>query len=115
MQTTTPLTGKYARLRDDLRKAYHIGLEAAALVSDGGTCNLDAPALILRRWNHEKVNRAAREAGGGSYTWSCYGGGCHVFCFPVGGQAYKRETAARAMTEALAAMGYEALTYCQID
>lgn len=108
-----PLTGKYAKLRDDLRSVYKIGLEAAAQVNDGGTCNMDAPALRLTRWNSAKVEQACREAGGHCFKWSCFNR--FVLCFPIPGQARKRETAADAMTKALSEIGYDALTYCQMD
>lgn len=110
---TKPLTGKYAQLRDDLRAVYKIGQEAAAQVEDTGTCNMDAPALRLTRWNAAKVEQACKEAGGGCFKWSCFNR--FVICFPIPGQACKVETAAEAMTKALREMGYDALTYCQMD
>lgn len=62
-----PLTGKYAKLRDDLRKVYEIGKAAAAQVEDGGTCNLDAPSLLLPRWQSAKIEQACKEAGCGCF------------------------------------------------
>lgn len=109
-----PLTGKYAKLRDDLRKVYEIGKAAAAQVEDGGTCNLDAPSLLLPRWQSAKIEQACKEAGCGCFEWNCFNRRW-VICFHIPGQAYKRETAAEAMTKALADMGYDALTYCAID
>ncbi len=108
-----PLTGKYAKLRDDLVKARAIALDAAAQVEDGGTCNLDAPSLLLPRWQSAKVKQACEEAGGDSFRWGY--SNRYVICLRLPGQAYKRETAAEAMTKALADMGYDALTYCAID
>lgn len=108
-----PLTGKYAKLRDDLRKAHRIGLEAAAKVSDGGTCNLDSPAIKLTRWTRAKVEQACKEAGGGCFQWGHFGR--YVICLPTPGQACKNEVAAEAMTKALTEMGYDAMTYCQMD
>lgn len=108
-----PLTGKYAKLRDDLRKVYEIGKAAAAQVEDGGTCNFDAPSILLPRWQSAKIEQACKEAGCGCFEWKCYRR--WVICFRVAGQAYKRETGAEAMTKALTAMGYDALTYCAID
>lgn len=108
-----PLTGKYAKLRDDLVKARAIALDAAAQVEDGGTCNLDAPSLLLPRWQSAKVKQACKEAGGDYFRWGY--SGRYVICLRLPGQAYKRETAAEAMTKALANMGYDALTYCAID
>lgn len=109
----TPLTGKYAQLRDDLRKAHQIGLEAAARVDDGGTCNMDSPALLLTRWNRAKVEQACKEAGGGCFRWGYFNR--YMICLPTPGQARKNETAAEAMTKALNKMGYDAMTYCQMD
>ena len=108
-----PLTGKYAKLRDDLIKAHAIALDAAAQVEDGGTCNLDAPSLLLPRWQSAKVKQACVEAGGDYFRWGY--SNRYVICLRLPGQAYKRETAAEAMTKALTAMGYDALTYCAID
>lgn len=109
-----PLTGKYAKLRDDLRKVYEIGKAAAAQVEDGGTCNFDAPSISLPRWQSAKVKQACKEAGCGCFEWKSFGRRW-VIRFRIAGQAYKRETAAEAMTKALAGMGYDALTYCAID
>ena len=109
-----PLTGKYAKLRDDLRKVYEIGKAAAAQVDDGGTCNFDAPSISLPRWQSAKVKQACKEAGCGCFEWKSFGRRW-VISFRIAGQAYKRETAAEAMTKALAGMGYDALTYCAMD
>lgn len=108
-----PLTGKYAKLRDDLRKVYEIGKAAAAQVEDGGTCNFDAPSISLPRWQSAKVEQACKEAGGDYFRWGY--SNRYVICLRLPGQAYKRETAAEAMTKALSDMGYDALTYCAID
>ena len=101
-----PLTGKYAKLRDDLRKVYEIGKAAAAQV--------DAPSLLLPRWQSAKIEQACKEAGCGCFERKCFNRRW-VICFHIPGQAYKRETAAEVMTKALADMGYDALTYCAID
>lgn len=115
-EAAQPLAGRYAKLRDDLRAALAVGLEAAARVEDGGTCCHDAPALRLPRWSAEMVERACREAGGGCFTWNPFRTGkLFVVCLPVPGQAYKREVAAEAMTAALSGMGYETLCYQQAD
>ena len=108
-----PLTGKYAKLRDDLIKAHAIALDAAAQVEDGGTCNFDAPSLLLPRWQSAKVKQACEEAGGDYFRWGY--SKRYVICLRLPGQANKRETAAKSMTKALTAMGYDALTYYAID
>lgn len=108
-----PLTGKYIKLRDDLRAVHKIGLDAAARVDDTGTCNFDAPALRLPRWSHAKIEQACKEAGGSCFYWDEFGR--HVICLRIPGQALKREVAAEAMTEALSKMGYDAFCYQAID
>ena len=92
-----PLTGKYAKLRDDLIKAHAVALDAAAQVEDGGTCNLDAPSLLLPRWQSAKVKQACEEAGGDYFRWGY--SNRYVICLRLPGQAYKRETAAEVMTK----------------
>lgn len=108
------LTGKYAALRDALQAAQAVGLAAAARVPDGGTCNLDAPAISLPRWRSALVEEAARQAGCGCFRWRS-SGSFYVFPLHTPGQANKRETAAEAATISLQAQGYDALTYSQID
>lgn len=110
-----PLTGKYAKLRDDIRKAAQIGLEAAAQVEDSGTCNMDAAALSLPRWKEAFVEQACEEAGCGCFIWRPFGAKYFVICARIPGQALKQETAAEAMTAAFEEMGYDAVTYCQMD
>lgn len=110
-----PLTGKYAKLRDDLLAVYKIGLEAANKTDDGGTCNHDAPALFLPRWNNAKLEQACREAGCGCFKWRLFGTAMTVISFRTPGQANKRADAAEAMTKALKEMGYDAYLYCQAD
>lgn len=90
-----------------------IAFDAAAQVADGGTCNLDAPSLLLPRWQSAKVKQACEEAGGDYFRWGY--SNRYVICLRLPGQANKRETAAEVMTKALADMGYDALTYCAID
>ena len=100
------LSGKYA--------ARAAGLAAAARVPDGGTCNLDSPAISLPRWRSALVEEAARQAGCGCYRWST-SGSVYVFPLHTPGQANKRETAAETATAYLQSQGYDALTYSQID
>lgn len=110
-----PLSGKYAKLRDDLKAVHKIGLSAADKVEDGGTCNHDAPALHLPLWKRALVEQACEEAGGGCFFWRCFGANMCVVCLPTPGQAYKQETAAEAMTKALSDLGYDALCYQAMD
>ena len=109
------LPEKYRKLRDDLKKAHLAALEAAARVQDTGTCNLDAPSIRLPRWRRGLVEEAAVQAGVGCFQWGTFGGGTYVFPMHVPGQAYKQECAAEAATACLSDLGYNALTYCQMD
>lgn len=109
------LTGKYAKLRDDLRIVHQIGLEAAAKTEDGGTCNFDAPALFLPRWKNALIEQACKEAGGGCFPWHGFGAKMTVVSLPIPGQADKRADAAEAMTKALKDMGYTTYCYQQMD
>lgn len=110
-----PLSGKYAKLRDDLKTALSAASDAARFVDDSGTCNLDAASLLLPRWSEKLVTQAAKEAGTSMFTWSAFGGKRFVFLPSVPGQARKREVAAEAMTKALSDLGYNAFCYQQMD
>lgn len=115
-QNAEPLTGKYAKLRDDLKAAAEAGKAAAALVEDSGTCNFDSAALALPRWQEKKVMQAAQEAGVSCWVWNFYGN--KRFVFNAGrkvGQALKNEICSETMTKELARMGYAATNYCQMD
>lgn len=110
-----PLSGKYAKLRDDLVTALEAASSAAVSVEDTGTCNLDAASLLLPRWNENLVRQAAKEAGTSAFAWSAFGGKRFVFSTPSVGQARKNEVAAEAMTKALSDLGYNAFCYQQMD
>lgn len=110
------LTGRYAKLRDDLKKALDAGRAAEdASPEDDGTCNFDSASLSLPRWNAEKVKQAAKEAGTGCFIWNCYGSRQFVFGPNTSAQANARSRNAEAMTAALRSMGYDAMDYCQMD
>ena len=114
-ETVKPLAGKYAKLREDLRQALSVAFSAASSVEDTGTCNLDAAALLLPRWNEKLVTQAAKEAGTSVFSWTAFGSKRYVFLPCVPGQAYKREVAAEAMTRALSDLGYNTFCYQQVD
>lgn len=114
-QAKKPLTGKYAKLRDDLKAA----CEAAAWTlntEDGGTCNFDAPTIDLPRWNAEKIKQAAEEAGVGAFRWR-WGGTIlgWVFSPRFTGQGNRRTRHAEAMSAELSRRGYDAGMYYQMD
>lgn len=111
----TVLTGKYAKLRDDLLAAY-AETEHLENTEDGGTCNFDAPTLDLPRWNAEKIKQAAKEAGGSAFKWTW--GGCTmgwVFSPRSSGQGNRRTRRAEAISAALKRRGYNAGMYCAMD
>lgn len=111
-----PLTGKYAKLRDDLKKALEAGLAAEdADPEDGGTCNLDAASLALPHWSSAKVRQAAKEAGTGCFIWTLFGSRRFVFIPNTRGQGNARSRNAEAMTAALRSFGYDAMDYSQMD
>lgn len=110
-----PLTGKYAKLRDDLLAAY-AETEHIEQTEDGGTCNFDAPVLHLDRWDGNKIKQAAKEAGGSAFKWT-WGGSVMgwVFSPRSSGQANRRSRRAEAISEALKAKGYNAGMYYAMD
>lgn len=113
---TKPLSGKYAKLRDDLRAALEAGRNAEhENPEDGGTCNFDSVALNLPRWQAAKVEQAAKEAGTSCFSWDLFGGRRWVFGPDTRAQGNARTRNAEAMTRALAGMGYQAMDYCQMD
>lgn len=109
------LSGKYAKLRDDLKTAADQAREVAKTSDDGGTCNFDSATLYLRGWNSKKVEQAAREAGVGFFIWNLWGSKSFVFPIPGTAQGNARTEAAEAMRESLKGMGYDAGMYCQAD
>lgn len=113
---TSALTGKYAKLRDDLRAALRAGQAMEAEnPEDGGTSNFDAASLLLPRWTKSKIYQAAREAGTVCTTARLYGQCRYVFEPHTHSQGNARSRNAKAMTDALRSMGYEAYNYYQID
>lgn len=109
-----PLSGKYAKLAEDLRKAAEVGRAAAALSDDGGTCNCDAATIRLSGWIQAKVEQAAREAGVHCFVWNLWGS--KSFVFPIeSGQGNARTAGAEAMSKHLESAGYEAGMYYQMD
>lgn len=110
-----PLTGKYAKLRDDLRAAY---AETAYLetTEDGGTCNFDAPVLHLDRWNGAKIEQAAKEAGGSAYKWTAGSTVMGwVFSANSSGQGNRRSRRAEAISAAMKKKGYDTGMYYAMD
>lgn len=105
-------SGRYAALAEALKAARDTGEQAAeALGDDWGTCNMDAPAVCLPRWNRQQVEAA----GVGCFKWHSMGGGCYVFPLRFGYQGNANTAAAEAARDSLKAAGYDALVYYQID
>lgn len=110
-----PLSGRYAKLAEDLRAAAIRGKEVARTVDDGGTCNMDAVSLRLRGWCRAKVEQAAKAAGVGCFVWSLWGDKSFVFPLRIGAQGDARTAAAEAMRDVLQAANYDAGMYYQMD
>lgn len=109
-------SGRYAVLAEALKAARNAGEQAAeAQGDDWGTCNMDAPAVFLPRWNRQQVEAAAEAAGVGCFKWNSMGGGCYVFPLRFGYQGNANTAAAEAARDSLKAAGYDALIYYQID
>lgn len=111
------LTGKYAKLRDDIREALLKG-EVAEMVSgdDIGTCNFDSPTLYLPRWKKDLVEQATKEAG--TRCWKLSGDwwkGCYVISPHTHSQGYPRTKNAEAMNDHFKAVGYTGSVYYQMD
>ena len=109
------LKGKYAKLRDDLKKALVAGEVAEINSADGGTCNFDSSGVQLSRWNKEMVRQAVKEAGTHAYEWSWLGGGWWVICPKTHSQGLARTNNAEAVTKALADSGYTVCGYYAMD
>lgn len=110
-----PLTGKYAKLAEDLRAAAAEGICKAMTTVDDGTCNMDAATLTLPRWQQAKVEEAARAAGVGCFVWNLWGSKSYVFPLRIQAKANARTSAAEAMRDQLSSMGYQAGMYYQMD
>ena len=107
---------KYTKLSKDLATAYKKAVEAYQNSEDGGTCNFDAPSLLLPRWIEEKTKQAAKAAGLNCWKWELWGSKRFVFSLPVEcGQGMRRTLIAEHMTRTLRGMGYDAMDYCQAD
>lgn len=112
-QPDAELKGRYAKLRDDLKKAVEAGREVD-FGEDGGTCNFDAPS-IGGRWIMSKIKQAAKEAGTGVFKWELYGGSRYVFSTPTGAQGNRNCRVSAAMCESLRESGYDVIEYCAMD
>lgn len=114
--TQPDLTGKYKQLYLDLLDAFTAGQNAMLEnPEDGGTCNFDAPTLTLPRWNTAKVKQAAQEAGLGIFEHKIFGAREYVITPEVCAQGNARTRYAEAMRDSLAAAGYDAGMYYQMD
>ena len=107
------LTGKYAKLRDDLIAALAAGRSAEEKTpNDGGTCNFDSPTIDLPRWQSEKIKQAAQAAGTHCYKWF---GSTWVFSPRTRAQGYARTRNAEAAKNKLCELGYQAYMYYAMD
>lgn len=110
-----PLTGKYAKLAEDLKAAACKAVHVARATEDGGTCNMDSVSVKLPGWSRAKVEQAAKAAGVGCFVWNLRGAKRYVFPVRVCAQANARTAAAEAMRDSLRTSGYDIGMYYQID
>lgn len=111
----TAMTPAMLRLVAALKAAADAG-RAALTGEDGGACNFDSPALSLPHMTEKQVSACAKAAGTTVFVWRLYSQRLWVFNVPVAGpQGNDRTRQAEAMTASLAAAGYDALTYSQMD
>lgn len=105
------LKGKYARLRDDLKKGVLAATNAVEGIPDEGTCNMDDVWIHLPRWQTAKVKRALAEAGAYGYK-STVDNGWYISPGRFG-QARRNTRAVVAMRDSLKENGYEVgVRYC---
>ena len=110
-----PMSPAMLRLVAALKSAAEAG-RAALTGEDGGACNFDSPALSLPQMTEKQVSACAKAAGTTVFVWRLYSQRLWVFNVPVAGpQGNDRTRQAEAMTASLAAAGYDALTYSQMD
>lgn len=115
-KASNKLTGKYAKLRDDLLAAVKAGCAAEARSpEDGGTYNLDAVSIYLPRWRSALIEQAAKEAGTYCTTSEMLGKTRYVFLPVTRSRGNARSRNAEAMEAVLRKMGYEAINYCAMD
>ncbi len=115
-ETTDPLKGKYAKLRDDLKEIYSSRetLDAIYNSADGGSCNFDSPILYLPRWNSKKVRQAAKEAGLDCSVSVSYGVKRYILSCSFG-MGDRRTTAAEIIANALKGRGYDTSVFYMMD
>jgi len=103
---------------EDLKAALEIAREVAAKTEDGGTCNFDAPVLLLPTTGKgcRTAKRVAKEtieaAGLDSFEWRKNALVIQIHC---GGQGASRTRSAEAFERELRARGYETTMYYQMD
>lgn len=110
------LTGKYAKLRDDLILALTVGSAVEeANPEDGGTCNFDSLEIHLPRWKGDLIKQAAKEAGTRAFSTTVYGSKIWLFNPKTKGQANARSRNAEAMAKIMQERGYDASVWYQMD
>ena len=107
-----PLTGKYAKLVVDLISAYRKGKKAADESTGRGTCNLDAPMILLPRWKGNLVKRAFAEADIPKPSKRNDGWYIIPVCF---GQDWANTVGVEAMSKALKELGYDSSVWYCVD
>lgn len=109
MDTTT--------LTETFKKADEAAIAAGmADPEDGGTCNLDAPAVFFPKGTREaKVQEAAKAAGITVYKFSWIGRTAYRIGTATRGQGFQRTQMVEAATKVLKAAGLTATVYYRMD
>lgn len=106
---------KYEQFAADYDKAVKATVKLEN-TEDGGTCNFDAPALKVERWQEKKLDEALRAYGYSCFKWTgrsmVWG---YVLSVPSSGQGNRRSRRAEAIKDELIKMGYDMSMYYQAD
>ena len=117
MTAIKPASFDFAKLTADVSAALKAGREAAAAVSDGGSCNLDGVHLAIPRQREAKVVAALEDAGLpgiSKSSWGWFGVG-YMLNPSSEGQADKRYAACEAIAQHLKDAGYDACHFHMAD
>lgn len=105
----------YDKLAADLNHANQVACQAVRDIDDGGTANRDAVFLRIPRAREDSVLDAIRIAGLYCRRKSYWVGQGYFITPTCGGQGNKRAKAVDVMAQTLNELGWDALTYEQMD
>lgn len=109
-----PLTPRYIKLAEDLKKAAQAAREVG-FGDDGGTCNKDCLELRLPRFSKKDTLRAIEAAGLRGRKTSQFGRALYLVSSPVSAQGNAETRQAEKMRDVMKEAGYDAGVWYQID